>query len=56
MLHTAGSNDIIRTVLSISPTAKNRALCSPLGTLANAIQITSAVIILRSVYSFSCPD
>lgn len=46
---------MIRTVLSESPTAKKRDLCSPAGTLARAIQITSLGISLRSVYSFNWP-
>lgn len=42
-------------MLSAKPTAKKRDLCSPDGTLAKAIQTTSAVISLRSVYSFNWP-
>ena len=55
-LLTEGSKEMIRTVLSANPTAKNLDLCSPEGTLAKAIQITSADISFLSVYSFNCPD
>lgn len=54
--NTWGSSDIILTVSSLRPTAKKRHLCSPTGTLPNAIQLTSDDICLRSVYSFNCPD
>ena len=47
---------MIRTVLSARPTAKNRDRCSPDGTLAKAMQMTSADISFLSVYSLSCPD
>ena len=47
---------MMRTVLSAKPTAKNLDLCSPEGTLAKAIQITSADMSFLSVYSFNCPD
>ena len=50
---TEGSSEMIRTVLSANPTAKNLDLCSPEGTLAKAIQITSADISFLSVYSFN---
>lgn len=53
---TEGSRDMIRTVLSIRPTAKKRDRCSPGGTLARLIHTTSADISFLSVYSFSCPD
>ena len=53
---TEGSKDMIRTVLSARPTAKNRDRCSPDGTLAKAMQMTSADISFLSVYSLSCPD
>lgn len=55
-VRTEGSREIIRTVLSTSPTARNRERCSPGGTLARLIQTTSADISFRSVYSFSWPD
>ena len=44
---------MILTVLSARPTARNRVLCSSLGTLLSAIQITSANISFLSVYSFT---
>ena len=53
---TEGSNEMILTVLSANPTARNLDLCSPDGTLARAIQITSADISFLSVYSFNWPD
>lgn len=52
---TDGSRDIIRTVLSLNPTAKKQALCSPGLTDPNAIQDTSEDNFLRSVYSFNWP-
>lgn len=52
---TDGSREMIRTVLSARPTAKNRERCSPVGTLANDMQMMSADISLRSVYSLSWP-
>lgn len=55
-VHTEGSSEMIRTVLSASPTARNRERCSPGGTLARLIQTTSADISFLSVYSFSWPD
>lgn len=55
-IHTEGSREMMRTVLSTSPTARNRERCSPGGTLARLIQTTSADISFRSVYSFSWPD
>lgn len=39
---TDGSNEIIRTVLSARPTAKNQDRCSPGGTEPKAIHETSA--------------
>lgn len=53
---TEGSSEMIRTVLSASPTARNRERCSPGGTLARLMHTTSADISFRSVYSFSWPD
>lgn len=53
---TDGSREMIRTVLSTSPTARNRDRCSPGGTLARLMHTTSADISFRSVYSFNCPD
>lgn len=53
---TEGSREMIRTVLSTKPTARNRERCSPGGTLARLMHTTSADISLRSVYSFSWPD
>lgn len=47
---------MIRTVSSFKPTARKRHLCSPTGTLPNAIQLTSVDICFLSVYSLSCPD
>lgn len=47
---------MILTVLSTSPTARNRDRCSPGGTLARLMHTTSADISFRSVYSFNCPD
>ena len=52
-MFTLGSKDIIRTVSSAKPTAKNLDLNSPSGTDAKAIHTTSASISFRSVYSFS---
>ena len=46
---------MILTVSSSRPTAKNLALCSPTGTLARLMHLTSADISFRSVYSFNCP-
>ena len=46
---------MILTVLSASPTARNRDLCSPEGTLARAMHTTSADMSFRSVYSFNWP-
>jgi hypothetical protein len=47
---------MILTVLSANPTARNLDLCSPTGTLAKAMQMTSQDMSFLSVYSFSCPD
>jgi hypothetical protein len=52
---TAGSREMMRTVLSAKPTARKRHLCSPGGTFASAIHTASDGISLRSVYSLSCP-
>lgn len=52
---TLGSKDIILTVLSDSPTAKNLDRCSPAGTRPRPMQMTSLFISFLSVYSFSCP-
>lgn len=52
---TEGSREMMRTVLSASPTARNRERCSPGGTLARLMQTTSADISFLSVYSFSWP-
>ena len=54
--HTEGSSDIILTVLSARPTARNRDRCSPGATVPRLMHTTSADISLRSVYSLSCPD
>lgn len=54
--HTKGSSEIIRTVLSTKPTARNRERCSPGGTFARLMHTTSADISFLSVYSFSWPD
>lgn len=54
--HTDGSREMIRTVLSTSPTARKRERCSPGGTFARLMHTTSADISFRSVYSFSWPD
>jgi hypothetical protein len=53
---TEGSSEMMRTVLSTSPTARKRERCSPGGTLAKLIHTTSADISFLSVYSFSWPD
>ena len=37
---SVGSSEMILTVLSAKPTAKNRERCSPEGTEANAMQMT----------------
>jgi hypothetical protein len=50
---TFGSSEIILTVLSASPTARNLDRCSPTGTLARAMQTTSQDMSFRSVYSFN---
>lgn len=50
---TFGSSEMMRTVLSDSPTARKRERCSPEGTRPSAMQMTSEFISLRSVYSFS---
>lgn len=50
---TEGSSDMIRTVLSAKPTAKNHERCSPAGTVPRAMHITSEGIFRRSVYSLS---
>lgn len=50
-----GSNDIILTVLSCRPTARNHERCSPTATFPRAIHITSEGIFFLSVYSFNCP-
>jgi hypothetical protein len=47
---------MILTVLSANPTAKNLERCSPTGTLARAMQITSHDMSFLSVYSLSWPD
>lgn len=52
-LLTFWSNDMILTVLSSRPTARNRALCSPAGTLARLMHLTSVDISFLSVYSFN---
>lgn len=52
---TDGSNEMMRTVLSFSPTAKNQALCSPVATDPKAMQDTSEDSFFLSVYSFSWP-
>jgi len=52
---TVGSREMMRTVWSDSPTAKNLERCSPGGTAAKLRQDTSADISRRSVYSFSWP-
>jgi len=52
---TAGSREMMRTVLSAKPTARKRHLCSPGGTFASAIHTASDGISFRSVYSLSCP-
>lgn len=54
-IFTDGSNEIIRTVLSLNPTARNRDICSPEGALANAMQTTSEGISFLSLNSFNCP-
>lgn len=56
LLLTEGSREMMRTVLSASPTARNLERCSPGGTLARLMQTTSADISFLSVYSFSWPD
>ena len=53
--HAFGSNDMILTVSSAKPTAKNLDRSSPRGTDASAMHTTSDNISLRSVYSFSWP-
>lgn len=52
---TAGSRDMILTVLSFRPTAKNHALCAPAATEPSAMQETSEDSFFLSVYSFNCP-
>ncbi|RNA15962.1 hypothetical protein BpHYR1_040440 [Brachionus plicatilis] len=46
-----GSRDIIRTVSSFNPTARNLVLNSPLGTEASAMHTTSVPMSLRSLAS-----
>ena len=53
---TDGSREIILTVWSARPTARNLERCSPGGTVPRLMHTTSADISLRSVYSFSWPD
>lgn len=50
---TEGSREMMRTVLSTKPTAKNRERCSPGGTFARLMHTTSADISFLSVYSFN---
>lgn len=50
---TDGSREIILTVWSARPTARNLERCSPGGTVPRLMHTTSADISLRSVYSFS---
>lgn len=52
---TEGSKDMMRTVLSLRPTAKNHALCSPVATEPSAMQDTSDDNFFLSVYSFNWP-
>lgn len=53
---TDGSREMILTVWSVRPTARNLDRCSPGGTDPRLIHTTSADISFRSVYSFSWPD
>lgn len=52
---TDGSRDIMRTVWSANPTAKNLERCSPGGTVPKLMQTISAAISFLSVYSFNWP-
>ena len=53
---TVRSREWILAVFQAKPTARTLDLCSPDGTLAMAIQITSAEISFLFVYSFNWPD